>query len=246
MLVRLLFLLILSYGCSARARRTARARRAAPSSRPRRRVIVVTVSVSVNGAAGMLLWTPPYLPGSCFGPFLYSSERGGWGAGTWVLGAGERRSYTAMGPSWQANAETAPVLPLRAYFAILTQARQNSARLFWAIFFKKYRFLRRMELSNKFLSPTYAPDLGDIAPYFFFEKIFRSDGEICVSMTPFWGFGPFLGFGGYVTETHISPSDRNIFSKKKYVAISPRSGAYVGERNLLLSAIRRSWLFGRN
>ena len=59
-------------------------------------------------------------------------------------------------------------------------------------------------------------------------------------MTPFWGFGPF---GGYVTETHISPSDRNICSKKKYVAISPRSGAYAGERNLLLSAIRRSWLF---
>ena len=100
-----------------------------------------------------------------------------------------------------------------------------------------------MELSNKFLSPTCAPAHGDIAPYFFFEKIFRSDGEICVSMTPFWGFGPF---GGYVTETHISPSDRNIFSKKKYVAISSRSGVYVGERNLLLSAIRRSWLFGRN
>ena len=106
-----------------------------------------------------------------------------------------------------------------------------------------YRFLRRMELSNKFLSSTRAPAHEDIAPYFFFEKTFRSDGEICVSMTPFWGFGPF---GGYVTERHISPSDRNIFSKQKYVAISPRSGAYAGERNLLLSAIRRSWLFGRN
>ena len=53
------------------------------------------------------------------------------------------------------------------------------------------------------------------------------------------GFWAILGFGGYVTETHISPSDRNIFSKKKYVAISPRSGAYVGERNLLLSVINR-------
>ena len=73
-------------------------------------------------------------------------------------------------------------------------------------------------------------------PILFFRKTFRSDGEICVSMTPFWGFGPF---GGYVTETHISPSDRNIFSKKKYGAISPRSGAYVGESNLLLSSIRR-------
>ena len=155
------------------------------------------------------------------------------------MGAAERRPYTAMGPSWQANKKTAPVLSLRAYLAILTQARQNSAVLFWTIFSKKYRFLRRMELSNTFLSPTYAPDLGDIAPYFFFEKIFRSDGEICVSMTPFWGFGPFGGFGGYVTEIHISPSDRNIFSKKKYVAISFRSGAYAGERNLLLSVINR-------
>ena len=76
-----------------------------------------------------------------------------------------------------------------------------------------------MALSKKILSPTCAPAHGDIAPYFFFEKkTFRSDGGICVSMTtPFWVFVPF---GGYVTETHISPSDRNIFSKKKYVAIS--------------------------
>ena len=74
-----------------------------------------------------------------------------------------------------------------------------------------HRLLRRMELSIKFLSLTCAPAHGDIAPYFFFEKIFRSDGEMCVSMTPFWGLGQF---GGYVTETHISPSDRNIFSKK--------------------------------
>ena len=46
-----------------------------------------------------------------------------------------------------------------------------------------YRLLRRMELSNKFLSPTCGPAHGDIATYFFFEKIFRSDGEICVSVT---------------------------------------------------------------
>ena len=42
-----------------------------------------------------------------------------------------------------------------------------------------------MALRNKFLSPTCAPAHGDIAPYFFFEKIFRSGGGICVSMTPF-------------------------------------------------------------
>ena len=74
-----------------------------------------------------------------------------------------------------------------------------------------------MELSNKFLSPTYTPDLEDIATYFFFEKIFRSDGGICVSMTPSLGFGPF---GGYVTETHISPLDRFFFRKKRCGDIS--------------------------
>ena len=65
-----------------------------------------------------------------------------------------------------------------------------------------------MALSKKIISPTYAPAHGDIAPYFFSDIIFRSDGGICVSMTPFWMLGPF---GGYVTETHISPSDRFFF-----------------------------------
>ena len=80
-------------------------------------------------------------------------------------------------------------------------------------------------------------------PVLFLGKKNRSDGGICVSMPPFWILGPF---GDYVTETNISPSDRNIFFWKKYAAISPRSGAYVGDRTLLLSAIRRSWLFMRN
>ena len=42
------------------------------------------------------------------------------------------------------------------------------------------------------------------------------------------------------TITHVLVSDQNIF-QKKYVAMSSRSGAHVGERNLLLSAIRRSY-----
>ena len=42
-----------------------------------------------------------------------------------------------------------------------------------------------MALSNKFLSPTCASAHGDIATYFFFEKIFRSDGEMCVSVASF-------------------------------------------------------------
>ena len=82
-----------------------------------------------------------------------------------------------------------------------------------------------MALSKKILSPTCAPAHGDIAPYFFFEKIFRSDGGTCVSMTPFGVLGPF---GGCVTETHISLSDR-FFSKKKYVAISPIKGENRGK-----------------
>ena len=48
-------------------------------------------------------------------------------------------------------------------------------------------------------------------------------------------------FGGYVTEKHILVSDRNIFSKKKYAAVSLWAGGHVSERNLLLSAIRRSY-----
>ena len=40
-----------------------------------------------------------------------------------------------------------------------------------------------MVLINKFLSPICAPAHGDIATYFFFEKTFRSDGEMCVSVT---------------------------------------------------------------
>ena len=102
------------------------------------------------------------------------------------------------------------------------------------------RFLQQsplLALSSKFLSPSCAPDLGDIATYFFFEKIFRSDTRICVTMTSFWGA---MTSHNDVIVTHIMVSDRNIFFKKKYVAISPRSGAHVGERNLLLSAIRRS------
>ena len=43
-----------------------------------------------------------------------------------------------------------------------------------------------------------------------------------------------------VILTHILVSYRNNF-QKKCVSISPRSGAHVGERNLFLSAIRRTY-----
>ena len=78
-----------------------------------------------------------------------------------------------------------------------------------------------MALSKKILSPTRAPAHGDIAPYFFSKKIFRSDGGICVSMASFCAECWVLQVQNGVIETHIPPSDRNIFSKKKYGAISP-------------------------
>ena len=43
-----------------------------------------------------------------------------------------------------------------------------------------------------------------------------------------------------VIVTQILVSDRNIFFEKKYASISTRSGAHASERNLFLSAIRRS------
>ena len=54
-----------------------------------------------------------------------------------------------------------------------------------------------MALRNKFLSPTCAPDLVDIDTYFFFEKIFRSDTRMRVTIASFLGvFCPHLNFGG--------------------------------------------------
>ena len=63
-----------------------------------------------------------------------------------------------------------------------------------------------MALGNKFLSPTCAPDLEDIDTYFFFEKIFRSDIRICVTMTSF--FGALMS-----PEIQKIPKDQ-LFSKK--------------------------------
>ena len=54
-----------------------------------------------------------------------------------------------------------------------------------------------MAPSNKFLLPTCAPAHGDIATYFFFEKIFRSDTRMRVTIASFLGvFCPHLNFGG--------------------------------------------------
>ena len=64
------------------------------------------------------------------------------------MGPGERCSYTTMGLSWQANAETAPVSSLRVYLAILTQARQNSARLFWTIFLKTFKTTQGSDVND--------------------------------------------------------------------------------------------------
>ena len=55
---------------------------------------------------------------------------------------------------------------------------------------------------------------------------------MCVKVTSFLVYD--------ITITHILTSDRNIFSKKKYVSTSPSPCAHFGERNLFLSRIRRS------
>ena len=49
-----------------------------------------------------------------------------------------------------------------------------------------------MALRNKFLSPTCPPGLGDVDTYFFFEKIFRSEIRICVTVTYFFEVTSFL------------------------------------------------------
>ena len=50
-----------------------------------------------------------------------------------------------------------------------------------------------MALRNVFLSPTYAPDLGDIGACLFFRKKSRSDIRICVTMTSFLGCSGVTG-----------------------------------------------------
>ena len=65
--------------------------------------------------------------------------------------------------------------------------------------------------SNKFLSPTCAPNLGDIATYFFFEKIFRFDTRICVTMA---SLVYAVATTNVAIATHIAVSDRNVFDTK--------------------------------
>ena len=72
-----------------------------------------------------------------------------------------------------------------------------------------------MALSNKFLSPTCASGLGDVATYFFFEKIFRSDGGMCVSMTPFLGAICFDCFFEMMSLKHTFLHRIEIFFQKK-------------------------------
>ena len=96
-------------------------------------------------------------------------------------------------------------------------------------------------LAKKILSPTFAPAHEDNAPYFFFKKTFLMRWRnMCFNdaILDFWAIC------GVTSPTRIFLDD--FFRKKKYVAMSPRSGAYVGEGNVMLSAIRRSWLFVRN
>ena len=61
------------------------------------------------------------------------------------------------------------------------------------------------------------------------------------SLGTFWGFRWHQSTKTWHHCNTYSDIRSKYFFKKKYVAISPRSGAHVGERNLFLSAIRRSY-----
>ena len=103
------------------------------------------------------------------------------------------------------------------------------------------RFLRRMALRKKFQKSLCASAHGDIATYFFLKKYFDPMEKCVFQWHHYFNVSKTNSTKNDATETHISPSDRNIFSKKKYVAISSWAGAHVGERNLLLMAIWRSY-----
>ena len=95
---------------------------------------------------------------------------------------------------------------------------------------------------SPFLSPTCAPDLGDIATYFFWKIIFLSDTGIGVTMNDIILFVPWPIAKWRHCNTY-SGIGSIFFSKKKYVPIYPRpAGAHVRERSLLLlSTIRRGY-----
>ena len=99
--------------------------------------------------------------------------------------------------------------------------------------------------SNKFLSPTRAPCLGDIARYSGLQNISIRYQNTCYSEIIFDVISPENG----AIATHILVSDRNIFFKKntqRYLL----DQAHMFVKGLLLSAIQRSYRkiarFGRN
>ena len=74
---------------------------------------------------------------------------------------------------------------------------------------------------------------------FFSKKYFDPMEKYVFQWRHFGVLGHFWDLG-VTSLKHIFLHRIEIFfRKKKYVAISPRSGAYVGERNLLLSVINR-------
>ena len=87
-------------------------------------------------------------------------------------------------------------------------------------------------LETSSFSLTCPPDLGDVDTYFFSEKIFRSEIRMCVTVTSFLDIRHHY-------NTHSDLRSKYFF-EKKYVSTSPSPCAHFGERNLFLSAIRRS------
>ena len=94
-------------------------------------------------------------------------------------------------------------------------------------------------------------ELGDIDKYFFRKIVFDlisviSECALQYRVSEFDYANIFCCVrpkrpGLLFLKLHIFLYQIEIFVRKKYVSISPRSGAHVGERNLFLSAIRRSY-----
>ena len=85
-----------------------------------------------------------------------------------------------------------------------------------------------MAPSNKFLSPTCAPAHGDIDTYFFFEKIFRFDGGMCVSKTGIFCMSKNVFrrkshiFADFSVGWHLEKKSRN-FYVRLLMEISPHT-----------------------
>ena len=110
--------------------------------------------------------------------------QGGYSCAAWaILGDGRRVWCARRGPGVM-RGDTNPNPKVRKSGAVAKAVLRSSHEHNVGLFLQQRPLLA---LSSRFLSPSCAPDLGNIATYFFYETIFRSDTRICVIMTSFLG-----------------------------------------------------------